>query len=33
MKAQPGVRMGAEIAAFGIGGVGIKNKSVGVGVF
>lgn len=27
-KAEGGARMGGEIAAFGIGGVGIKNKSV-----
>lgn len=32
-KAEGGARMGGEIAAFGIGGVGIKNKSVGVVCF
>ena len=33
MKAQRGARIGGEIAAFWTGGVGVKNKSVRVGVF
>jgi len=33
MKAQRDSRIGGEITAFGTGGVGVKNKSVRVGVF